>query len=135
VGTGSPTTGLYKFSVGAFWVVDIYFLVVAKTFLDVYSMGVLIEAVHMNLGLTYCALASRTVSPHLVSNWWAFAWIHVHRGYWVENPPRGWLQGHAGTHLGCWWLVNAAFAVLVPVDIRKGPSHGLCLAISPACPC
>jgi hypothetical protein len=91
VGTGSSTAGLYRFSGGAFWVLDIYFLVVAKTFLGVYSMGVLIEDVHMDLGLTYLALASRTVSPHLVSSWWAFARIHVHvhRGYWVENPPRG----------------------------------------------
>ena len=80
MGTGSPTTGLYRFSVGAVWVVDIYFLVVAKTFLVVYSVEVLIEVVLMGLGLTYWVFASCTVSPHLVGTWWAllgFMWTRA----------------------------------------------------------
>jgi hypothetical protein len=69
VGTGSPTTGLYRFSVGAFWAVDIYFLVVAKTCLVVYSVGVLLEVVLMGLGSPHWVFASCTVSPHLVGSW------------------------------------------------------------------
>ena len=88
VGTGSPTIGLYRFSVDAFRVVDIYFLVVAKAFLVVYSVEVLFEVVPWAWATPLrCRFVDGVTA--LGGQLVGLAWAHAHQGYWEENPPRG----------------------------------------------
>ena len=93
VGTGSPTAGVYRFSGGAFWVLDIYFLVVVKTFLVVYSMEVLIKAVLMDLGLSY----RFSLRERLYRTWWAAG------GPCLASYSQGLLGGESSS-----WLISRA---------------------------
>ena len=65
---------MYRFSAGAFRVLDFYFLVVAKAFLVVYSVDVLNGVVLMVFVLPYWALASYQLQQvvgwlHVVDSW------------------------------------------------------------------
>jgi hypothetical protein len=134
VGTGSPTIGLYRFSVDAFRVVDIYFLVVAKAFLVVYSVEVLFEVVLMGLGYpTTLPLRGRCHRT-----WWAAG------GPCLDSCSPGLLGGESSSWLiarACRWLSELLVVgdgSVCGVGAESHPKrarHGLCLAILPACPC